>query len=392
MNPYCGEYNVKVGIVSEFKLDTINFGNQLQAYALNYFLRNHLGIENVESIALGAKQMGQHTKVCSVAFAWKVLNTLWMKITAKFQAHREQKAIGLRNRLQKFRDFQEKNIPVCNRQFYRDEIRDTDYDAIIVGSDVVWSQYPLWISRTKFLDFDAKRPFRRIAYAASFGRDYIPEENVRFLCKYLARFDAISVRERSSVAMLNRIGIQNVSYCLDPTLLLTEREWERLEEKPDEVGAEKYIFTYLLGRSARQRKEITAFAEKAGLKIVTIPHANGYFVEADEAYGDIRLHDSSIGNWLWLIHHAEYVITDSFHGTVFSTIYQNRFVVLAREGTVDINNRMQDYLREVEQSDKVLPEGRLSDIENLVWDYVQIGAAIEVRRQSSIGFLKDALG
>ena len=64
---------MKVGIISEFKLDTVNFGNQLQAYALNYFLRNHLGIENVESIALGSKQMGQHTKVCSAAFAGKVM-------------------------------------------------------------------------------------------------------------------------------------------------------------------------------------------------------------------------------------------------------------------------------------------------------------------------------
>ena len=384
---------MKVGIISEFKLDTVNFGNQLQAYALNYFLRNHLGIENVESIALGSKQMRQYTKVCSIAFAGKVMNTLWKKAAAKLQKHKEQEPVDIRNRLQKFRDFQERNIPVSERQFYRDEICDTDYDVMIVGSDVVWSQYPLWISRTKFLDFDAKKPFWRISYAASFGRDYIPKENVKYVRKYLARFDAISVREHSSVAMLNEIGVQNVSYCLDPTLLLTAQEWEHLEEKPVEVAdGEKYVFTYLLGRSARQRKEITQFAKKTGIKVVTIPHANGYFVEADENYGDIRLQDCGIGNWLWLIHHAEYIITDSFHGTAFSTIYQKRFAVLTRESTVNINNRMQDYLREVGQSDKVLPEGRLCDIEHLVWDYEQIGAAIEERRRSSIEFLKNALG
>ena len=384
---------MKVGIISEFKLDTVNFGNQLQAYALNYFLRNHLGIENVESIALGSKQMGQHTKVCSAAFAGKVMNTLWKKAAAKLQKHKEQEPVDFRNRLQKFRDFQEKDIPVSERQFYKDEICDTDYDVIIVGSDVVWSQYPLWISRTKFLDFDAKKPFRRISYAASFGRDYIPEENVKYIRKYLSRFDAISVREHSSVAMLNEIGVQNVSYCLDPTLLLTAQEWEHLEEKPVEVAdGVKYVFTYLLGRSVRQREEITQYANKTGTKIVTIPHANGYFVEADENYGDIRLQDCSIGNWLWLIHHAEYVITDSFHGTAFSTIYQKQFAVLTRESTVNINNRMQDYLREVGQSDKVLPEGRLCDIEHLVWDYEQIGAAIEERRLSSIEFLKNVFG
>lgn len=384
---------MKVGIVSEFKLDTINFGNQLQAYALNCFLRKHLGIEDVESLALGEKQLGQHTKVWSVAFAGKVLNTLWKKIASQFQLHGVERTADLRNRLQKFQDFREKNIPACKRRFYKDEICDTDYDVMIVGSDVVWSQYPLWISRTKFLDFNAKKPFRRISYAASFGRDDIPKENVKYIRKYLARFDAISVREHSSVAMLKGIGVQNVSYCLDPTLLLTAQEWECLEERPEEVtDGEAYVFTYLLGSSAQQRKEITQFSQKTGMKIVTIPHANGHFVEADENYGDIRLQDCGIGNWLWLIHHAEYIITDSFHGTAFSTIYQKRFAVLTRESTVNINNRMQDYLREVGQSDKVLPEGRLSDIEHLVWDYEQIGAAIEERRCSSIEFLKNVFG
>lgn len=384
---------MKVGIISEFKFDTINYGNQLQAYALNYFLRNHLDIENVESIALGPKQLIKYTKVWSAAFAWKALRTLWDKFAAKLPTHSEQKTVDLGSRLQKFREFQEKNIPVSKRQFYRDEICDTDYDAIVVGSDVVWSQYPLYINRTKFLDFEAKKPFRRISYAASFGRDYIPAENEKYIRKYLSRFDAISVREHSSVAMLNKIGVQNVSYCLDPTLLLTQQEWECLEEKPQKVtDGERYVFTYVLGSGIQQRKEIAAFAKKTGLTVVTVPHANGYFVEADETFGDIRLQDCSIGNWLWLIHHAQYVITDSFHGTVFSTIYQKRFIVLTRESAVNINNRMEDYLREVGQTDKVLTEGRAPDAENLVWDYTQIGEAIEVRRRTSIAFLTNVLG
>lgn len=383
---------MKVGIISEFKFDTVNYGNQLQAYALNYFLRNHLGIENVESIALGPKQLIRYTKVWSATFAGKVLGTLWDKIAVKLPTHREQNAVDRRKCQQKFQNFQKK-IPVCKRQFCGGEIRNMDYDVMIVGSDVVWGQNPLYINRTKFLDFEAKKPFRRIAYAASFGRDYIPKENVKYIRKYLARFDAISVREHSSVAMLNDIGVQNVSYCLDPTLLLTKQEWDRLEEKPEEIAdGEKYVFTYLLGGSARQREEITIFANNLGTKIVTIPYANGYFIEADETFGDIRLQDGSVGNWLWLIHHAEYVITDSFHGTVFSTIYQKRFVVLPRESTVNINNRMQDYLREVGQSDKVLLGDGLSDVENLVWDYTQIGEAIEIRRRRSIEFLKNVFG
>lgn len=382
---------MKVGIISEYALHTVNYGNYLQAYALNSFLRNGLGIEQVESIALGSKQMIRYTHVLSLGFASKVFNALWDKTVGKTKNNSVSRTADLKNRLREFEDFQQAHIPTCERQFFRDEICDTDYDAIVVGSDVVWRQCPLWISRTKFLDFAAKKPFRRIAYAASFGHDYIPQENVKYIRKYLSRFDAVSVREHSSVAMLNALGVQNVSYCLDPTLLLPVEEWEALEEKPEAIAdGERYIFTYLLGDSAGQRREIEAFAEKEGLKIVTVPHANGHFLEADENFADVRLQGCSIGSWLWLIHHARYVITDSFHGTVFSTIYQRPFAALSRENTVDISNRLRDYLGQIGQTDKMLSEGMLSRLEGLTWDYRQIGLAIEERKQSSIAFLKNA--
>lgn len=383
---------MKVGIISEYALHIVNYGNYLQTYALNSFLRNGLGIGQVESIALGSKQLLRYTHVFSPGFAAKIFHTLWDKTVGRTGKISEPETVDLKNRLQEFEDFRNRHIPTCQRQFFRGEIRDTDYDVIVVGSDVVWRQCPLWISRTKFLDFAAKKPFRRVAYAASFGHDYIPKENVKYVRKYLSRFDAISVREHSSVAMLNGIGVQNVSYCLDPTLLLPVEQWEALEEKPEEIAAgERYLFTYLLGDSAQQRREIEAFAKKAGLKTVTIPHAGGGFLEADANYADVRLRDCSIGSWLWLVHHAQYVITDSFHGTVFSTIYQRPFAALFREGSVDINNRLRDYLGQISQEDKLLPEGRLSRLEGLTWDYAQIGSAIEERKQRSIAFLKNAL-
>lgn len=382
---------MKVGIISEYALHTVNYGNYLQAYALNFFLRNGLGIEQVESIALDRKQLVRYTHVCSFAFAAKLFRALWDRILGKKRENSASETAALKNRLRKFEEFRQQRIPTCERQFRRREICDTDYDAIVVGSDVVWSQSPLRISRTKFLDFTAKKPFRRIAYAASFGHDYIPKENEKYVRNYLSRFDAVSVREHSSVAMLSQIGVQNVSYCLDPTLLLPVGVWEALEEKPEEIAeGQRYLFTYLLGDSVRQRREITAFAENAGVTIVTVPHANGFFLEADENFADVRLQDCSIGNWLWLIHHAQYVITDSFHGTVFSTIYERPFAVLFREGTVDINNRLQDYLRQIGQTDKTLPEGSFSELEHLTWDYTQIASAIETRKQRSIAFLKNA--
>ena len=134
------------------------------------------------------------------------------------------------------------------------------------------------------------------------------------------------------------------------------------------------------------------YAHEKGACVVTIPYAQGQYLPEDDCFGDIQIGDCSIENWLWLIHHAECVFTDSFHGTVFSTIFHKPFVVLERIASIDINNRMQDYLREIRQEDKYLQKVDLTSMNLLVWDYEQIWADIEARRKSSVEFLSNALG
>ena len=126
--------------------------------------------------------------------------------------------------------------------------------------------------------------------------------------------------------------------------------------------------------------------------MITVPHADGFYSDADENFGDIRVWSCSPQNWIWLIHHAEYIFSDSFHGTVFSTIFKKKFFVMNRSYIVDINNRMRDYLREIGQLDKALSVEDFSRIDSLYWDYEQINKEIDIRRQNSIAFLKNALG
>lgn len=382
---------MKIGIVSEFKRNTLNYGNHLQAYALNRFVGKFPSVDCVDSLVMGDHLLNHYTRIFSLRAMRAVYYTLHNELK-RLQPNRVKEYPQFSERFKAFEAFRNKYISSPPNPIEGNEICQTDYDVMIVGSDVVWEQQRVKVCRTKFLAFSAQKEFQRIAYAASFGRDYIPEENTACIRKYLQRFDAISVREHSSVSMLNNIGVKNVSYCLDPTLLLTKEEWEALEEKPEHMSlGQPYVFAYLLGEDAQQRQKIMRLAAENSWKVATVPFANGSPFNEDEQFGDIQLFGCSIENWLWLIHHAEYVFTDSFHGVVFSTIFQKRFIALKRPGKVDINNRVQDYLREIGQTDKALSAECIDHIGKLSWDYKEIAHRIDVRRKASVAFLEEAL-
>ena len=134
--------------------------------------------------------------------------------------------------------------------------------------------------------------------------------------------------------MLKNIGINNVKHVCDPTLLLSKKEWENIEQKIN--IKEKYIFVYLLGKNKEQREKIKELAKELNLIIVDISHANGEFNKVDEGFSNYSIDNCSPEEWIWLIHNAEYIITDSFHGVVFSTIFNKKFFVLKRYYTENI--------------------------------------------------------
>lgn len=368
----------------------MNYGNHLQAYALNLYVRRMNAANSVESILLPDKQIVKYTNVLSWSFCKKVFWSLHRRIKARIFGETVSGRLlnndTVKGRLASFAEFRSKYIPTTQKQ-----TRQYDYDVMIAGSDVVWYQYEHKVRRIQFLDFKGNKKVTRVSYAASFGCDTIPKENVKIVRDKLKKFYAISVREKSSVQMLQEIGIQDVSYCLDPTLLLDASEWELLEKKPKEIQKEKpFVFVYLLGDSREQRTEISSFAKKSGWEIAAISYPNGRWDAPD--FGDVRITDCSIENWLWLVHHAQAVITDSFHGVVFSTIFEKTFYALERNGDLNFGNRIPDYLREIGQADKLIPMGSLQSSEKLVWDYECIRTAIDERRKASKAFLEKALG
>lgn len=361
----------KIGIVSELNTDNVNYGNRLQSYALNYYINKNFDNSQAESLMFDQYDKSKITNNWVIEIPKGILKKIKKYIKKSKKNEWYQKRLVLCN------SFTMENVKLNPKiKLSWKDLKNTNYDYFITGSDVVWAQRHNRVNRIRFLDFNAKKEFKRISYAASFGRDWIPEENKEFIKKALSKYSAISTREKSSVKMLNDIGVYNVEHICDPTLLLNKSEWSELEKKDNElsniVDGDKFIFVYLLGKSRAQRDEIKKLALNKKLKIINICHANGIYDDVDVNFGDYQINECSPNNWLWLIHNAEIVITDSFHGAVLSTIFEKKYFILKREYEININNRMIDFMNTISQSDKIIEKEKILDFDKYAWDYDKI--------------------
>lgn len=386
--------NRKVAIISELALYNVNYGNRLQAFALNRYLSNNFRCTHVDSLILSNFRRREQNKYTSInkALFRKIINKVIRKLRNNDRDD-EAKSIKLFDRrIEKFDDFLEKNPEFSVRVINYDELINSDYDTFIVGSDVVWAQVSNRVNRIKFLDFRTQKEFKRISYAASFSRNYFPKENRKYAKRCLEKFDAISVRERFSVSLLEEIGIKAELVC-DPTLLLSREEWEKIAVAPN--IREKYVFVYLLGRNKECRERIVGLAKELNLKIVTVPYADGV-CDGEDDFGDYKLSDCGPEEWIGLIENAEYVLTDSFHGLMFSTIFEKRFLVIKKEEVGKSADehppaRMIDFLETIGEMDKYIPVPDAEGLNKIAWDYKEINKRVDAFRKQSIEYLENNL-
>ena len=212
--------------------------------------------------------------------------------------------------------------PLVNDEKLRKEVGKQKFDAFIVGSDQVWREAYSPRIESYFLDFledGDKRP--KVSYAASFGvsEGYISDEKMQECSRLLGRFDSVSVREDSGVEVVKRdFGRDDAVKVLDPTLLLEAKDYEQLI-KPKDRHHKPYIAAYILDKTDDKRKIVDEVKEKLGLEVTEF---------SGEFEGKRML---TMSQWLAAIADAEFVVTDSFHGTVFSIIFGKPFIAIANK-------------------------------------------------------------
>lgn len=246
---------------------------------------------------------------------------------------------------------------------------------VIVGSDQVWN--PNYYLKHTYL-LDPLGGEKRISYAASLGVDELTEEQKRRFKSALKHYDSISVREGSAQKLLQPLTNKKVEVVLDPTLLLDKMEYTELESMPKGLNnGEKYILCYILGGRDYLRA-INEFATKHDYRIILFSD------KKDSNYG--------VEEFLYLIHHAELICTDSFHACVFSFIFERPFVVFRRTGEADyMYSRLQNLIDTFKLKDREF-NGKSITEKNIKVDYMEAKEILKKEREKSLKFLKDALG
>lgn len=213
------------------------------------------------------------------------------------------------------------------------EIKESDYDCIVVGSDQVWrpryfkEQWACGIENA-YLSFTKGWSIKRIAYAASFGVDEweYTEEETR-LCKEAAKmFDVITVREDSGINLVKDHLRLEATQALDPTMLLEKEDYIKLIEAANTPISKGTLLNYVLNPS----KEKKAFIERVAKERHLIPFSvNNALVKKTSPTEDRIL--PPLESWLRGFHDAKFVITDSFHACVFSILFDKPFVAIGNK-------------------------------------------------------------
>ncbi len=357
-----------------------NYGGILQALALYRFLdkRGH-------KVVLVYK---------------KPYQSLWKKIALEillkipFHDFRNVKTnnkelIDRKKRKSYHKEFIEKEIFKISKELYtKKDLEDfslkENFDAVIVGSDQVWRK--AYINdiyyKSFFLDFVDSRKTKKIAYASSFGKNHWEGRNDKeevALC--LNDFHAISVRELSGVDICrDYFGLDNSKLVLDPTMLIGKYFYLDLLSKYDVSNISKGgLLTYVLDE-AEEKQEIIDFL-KTNSNVNKVNHLKG-FNQSGITY--------TVAQWLASFAYSDFIVTDSFHGMVFSIIFEKDFVVIGNnERGLD---RFTSLLDLIGLKDKLV--FNIDDVKSMcknTIDYSLINKILEDKKENSISFLINAL-
>lgn len=194
------------------------------------------------------------------------------------------------------------------------------YDYFVVGSDQVWHN---WRGKEEELNYFFLRfapEHKRVCYAPSFGFDQIPDRYRSVYETGLKGFPELCCREQSGCELIRQLTGREAELVCDPTLLLNVEDWDQIAAKPEYEVPEKFMLVYFLGgQSDRVRGEINRISREKGLAVIDL-----YSIGVQEHYL------TTPDEFLYLMGRASYVCTDSFHGSVFSTVYQRPFHVFPR--------------------------------------------------------------
>lgn len=362
-----------------------NFGSVLQVYALCEAVKR-LGYRSEVVWQSGNISKNQDIRPVKVvrtllrlcthpSLLWSTVKTI---IESKSQVIDELKEKKFNdfvaaNFVQSFYDPKEITKMAATDKFYK----------FVCGSDQIWSSTTLYPDPMMYLRFSPKG--KRVAYAPSLGRNYIPNYNKKILKKYISDVPCLSVREDEGRKLIKELTGRDALVVADPTLLLSSRDWDGLKIEID--TPENYVLCYFLDNPSDDVKtNICRYASLSGRDIVVL----GKLSNLKYPQNKIHFPVAGPGEFLHLISNASLVITDSYHGMLFAINYRKKFWSVERAySQYDQSSRQLTVLSRINLKDRYLKtDFSFTDADI---DYVSVRTRIEDFVALSMNYLKQSL-
>lgn len=318
---------MKIGILTFHRAN--NLGAVLQASALQNYIENNIApCEVIDFVPNNAVKYSR--------FLRRFLHKVKIYLTMKRDIIKREKSFEL---------YRKQYIKISPKTYYGDKAmrkKGEIYDILISGSDQILNMTLSGVSTSYYLNFSDCE--KKISYASSFGRVNISEEEKSLVKSELKKFIHISVREESAQGIIKSLINIEPTLVVDPVFLLSKAEWSNRCNLDIKIP-NKYIFVYSMEKSELLEKIVIDLSNYEKLPVIV--------VRGGGEPGCIRgFENSSCGptEFLRLIRDAEYVVTNSFHGTAFSIIFEKNFICVPHSKR---NTRLESLLRLCDCVDKM---------------------------------------
>ena len=258
------------------------------------------------------------------------------------------------------------------------------YSGIVCGSDQVWNPHITDTDISFFLNFCGQET-KRISYAPSFGIFTFPEDFVRKIKPELERFSHLSVREPEGAQLLNQLLGKEIPIVLDPTFLVPQKDWVALE-KPHPLTKEPYVLYFPVRKSASLLRFSRELARQRNARLIVVE--GNFLRQLRNRDENLRYAlDLSPEEWLYLVHHAQCVVTNSFHGAAFAIHYRKDFYLELSSST---NSRLEQLMNLTGLQHRVVGEDCAPWFESI--DYDRVEALLAPWRRASADYLRQSIG
>jgi len=359
---------MKISVITLHRV--FNFGSVLQAYATQMLF----------------EKLGHETEIIDyIPKSWQTKNLLFggfKKASLKKKFYMIFRAFSVLLKQKTIWGFLKRNVKLTKKYLSYDELckNPPQADVYCTGSDQIWNSTYCKGDPSFYLQF-GKPETKRIAYAASFGKTELDGDESETVKKYLSQYASLTLREDSAVKIVEKLGFEGTNV-IDPTLQIEASHWRSVMSK--RLIKEKYLILMLLYNEDNGATELARrIADEKGLKLVKI----SWEFSKPPLVDKLMTHRTP-EDFLSLFNHAEFVVTNSFHGLAFSINLNKQFVVVKRN---EFNSRIESLLRLTSLEDRLVDSDFDMGVIDKKIDYARVNDVLEKERKRTYDYFKEEM-